>query len=107
MKVIMEFDTSEENFDRNELEMHKQSFEMMVALSRIVEQLNSWEKWGYTESKKVFAKDENGNYKKDSKGRRIKEWKQETVYKIPVDVIKEELWDIIQDAGVSMEKMGY
>ena len=107
MKVTFTIDTESENYNPHELEMLQQAFSMMVALSGIQDKLRSWVKWGHEKKFQKFVKDENGNYKKNSKGRRIKEWQSKTVWEVPVDEIQDELWDIITDAGVNMEKMGY
>ena len=42
MKVIFEFDTESENFDRKELEIYHQSWNMAKCLYEILNQLRSW-----------------------------------------------------------------
>jgi len=45
MKVIFEFDTCSEDFDRSELERVKNADKMAYTLSKITDQLRSWYKY--------------------------------------------------------------
>lgn len=100
MKVKYEFDTMDENYDRSEHEMYKQSFNMMIALSHIEDELRSWRKWDsypvvdeYSEYWDVLPEDRKEFYKNN---------------KTPdIDKIVDRIYDIIEDAGVRMEEMGY
>lgn len=49
MKIIFEFDTESENFDRTELEIHQQAWNMASCLNDILNQLRSWYKYGERE----------------------------------------------------------
>ena len=100
MKVIYEFNTLDENYDRSEHEMYKQAFNMMIAIYRIQDQLRDWVKWDsypiineYTEYWDDLSEDKKKFYKE---------------HKIPdIDKLVDAIYNIIEDAGVRMEEMGY
>lgn len=100
MKVIYEFNTMDENYDRSEHEMYKQSFNMMIALSRIEDELRSWRKW---ESYPII--DEYSEYWNDLSEEKKKIYLDN---KTPdIDKMIDKIYNIIRDAGVRMEEMGY
>ena len=100
MKVTYEFNTTDENYDRSEHEMYKQAFNMMIALSRIEDEIRSWRKW---ESYPII--DEYSDFWNDLSEEKKNFYKE---HKTPdIDKIVDKIYDIISDAGVRMEEMAY
>lgn len=100
MKVTYEFDTASEDYDYQEHEMYKQALNMAMALNKIFETWRSWVKYDaypmineYTEYWDDLD-EEKKNFYLD--------------HKIPdLDKMRGEMYEILQDTGVNLEKMGY
>lgn len=105
MKVMFEFDTNSEDFDRNELETIQQAQHLASALFEIQEKVHSWAKHGcfprmreqepidYVSGSEEYCKEINEFIKK---------------HDIPdIYAIEDEINDIIIENGIDMERLGY
>ena len=100
MKITYEFDTQSENYDRTEQARVEQSFNMMIALSRIQDRLRDWLKWDsypvineYTE----YWNDLNEDQRKYCTEHKVAD----------IDKIADEIYNIIDEAGVRLDEMIY
>ena len=100
MKITYEFDTQSENYDKSEHLRIEQSLNMMLALSRIQDRLRDWLKWDSYPIINEYTKYWN-ELDEDRK-------QYCTEHKVAdIDKIADEIYNIIDEAGVRLDEMIY